>query len=471
MPLEEGVYMNKTTNLFNRKFYIPMILGSILNPINSSIIAVALIPIGHAFGAPPSQTAWLISALYLATAIGQPVVGKLIDTFGPKPLYLMGTALVGIASIIAFFSPNIWCLVVARVLIGLGTCAGYPSSMYLIRMESDRTGEKSPSGILTILSIANQSIAVIGPVLGGLLIGIGGWQSIFLINLPLSIACLILGAIRFPRISGSRIKNLKMDYAGIFLFAAMMISLLLFIMNPKISLIYLLIISLVILAVFVYYESRIASEPFIPLNVFIGNKPLIATYIRTLLTATACYSFIYGFTQWLQEGRGLSPSMSGTISIPMFIVALLVTSLTGKNPRIFKKMIFGAGSLVIAFILILFLRNNSAIPFLLIITGIVGIPQGLNSLANQNAMYYQSQPELLASSTGIMRTFQYLGAMIASAANGAFLHNGANTAGLHYLAVFQVVISGVLLVLVVLDRSVRKIGIENIRDGEKKKGL
>ncbi|GAA3132097.1 MFS transporter [Nonomuraea salmonea] len=82
---------------FDRRLIAPMILGSILNPINSSMLAVALIPIGAAFGAPPSETAWLVSGLYLATAVGQPVIGRLVDMYGPRLLYLLGTALVGIA--------------------------------------------------------------------------------------------------------------------------------------------------------------------------------------------------------------------------------------------------------------------------------------------------------------------------------------------------------------------------------------
>jgi hypothetical protein len=53
---------------FDWRLLPPMMLGSVLNPINSTIIAVTLVPIGHALGAPPSQTAWLVSALYLATA-------------------------------------------------------------------------------------------------------------------------------------------------------------------------------------------------------------------------------------------------------------------------------------------------------------------------------------------------------------------------------------------------------------------
>jgi len=61
---------------FDRRLLPSMMLGAILNPINSSIIAVALVPIALAFGAPAAQTAWLVSALYVATAIGQPVVGR-----------------------------------------------------------------------------------------------------------------------------------------------------------------------------------------------------------------------------------------------------------------------------------------------------------------------------------------------------------------------------------------------------------
>ena len=150
-------------NGFDRKLIAPMILGSILNPINSSIIAVSLIPIGRAFGAPPAQTAWLISALYLATSVGQPVVGRLVDIYGPRKLFLIGTTLTGLAGVLGTLSPNLGVLIVARVILGFGTCAGYPASMYLLRTESERTGRTSPAGILTMLAVANQTISVIGP--------------------------------------------------------------------------------------------------------------------------------------------------------------------------------------------------------------------------------------------------------------------------------------------------------------------
>ncbi|MFT8317581.1 MAG: MFS transporter [Sporolactobacillus sp.] len=447
---------------FNRRLIAPMVLGSILNPINSSIISIALIPIGRAFNAPPSETAWLISALYLATAIGQPVVGKLIDTFGPRLLYLLGTLLVGLASLIAIFSPQLWWLVIARVLLGFGTCAGYPSSMYLIRSESERTGEKSPSGILTILAVANQTIAVIGPTLGGLLIQVGGWQSTFLVNLPLSLACVILGWLYFPRTAALKKADDtrttgKFDLLGMALFALMLTTLLFFLMNPQLKLMYLLLITVISALVMAWVELRFAKAPFIDLKVFAGNLPLIATYVRSLLTATISYCFLYGFTQWLEEGRGLSPSQAGMLLLPLFITAIAVSSLTGKSPKIRPKLLWGVIIQLIASILMLFVNGESSIIFLIVIVLVLGIPQGLLNLANQNAVYYQARKEQIGASAGLLRTFMYLGAIVASSANGIFLKQGAGSIGMHHVTSFMVIVGGLLAILTIADCSLKKV--------------
>jgi MFS family permease len=218
----------------DRRLIAPMILGAILHPINSSMIAVALVPIGMAFGAPPAETAWLVGGLYVATAIGQPVVGRLVDGYGPRRLFLIGTALVGAAGVLGVVSPQLWVLVVARVLLGFGTCAGYPAAMYLIRSEADRTGQDSPAAILTLLAISTQTIAVIGPTLGGLLVGLGGWRSVFAVNVPLAVLGFVLGALRLPRAQrGARADPVPgVDLLGITFFAAMLVALLLFLMDP-----------------------------------------------------------------------------------------------------------------------------------------------------------------------------------------------------------------------------------------------
>ena len=66
-------------NPFGFRFVAPLALGSMLNPINSSLISTALVPIAQYFHAGTSQTAWLIAGLYLASAVAQPTMGRLAD--------------------------------------------------------------------------------------------------------------------------------------------------------------------------------------------------------------------------------------------------------------------------------------------------------------------------------------------------------------------------------------------------------
>jgi MFS family permease len=447
-----------TGDRFDRRLIPPMILGAILNLINSSIIAIALVPIGLALGASTSATAWLVSSLYLATSVGQPLLGRLVDTFGPRRLYLIGTTMAGIAGVIGALAPNLGVLVVARVILGLGTCAGYPAAMYLIRSETKRTGQDSPGGILTALAVSSQTIAVIGPTLGGLLIGLGGWRTTFAINVPLAVACVILGAMRLPRTpttSGFQVLR-KLDYAGILFFTGTLVTLLLFLMDIRPATAYLLAIAIVAGIGFAFRELRCA-DPFIDIRVLVGNRPLLFTYARNLLGYTVSYGFIYGFTQWLEAGRGLSASVAGIVLIPMFAVAILVSSLTGRRKEIRVKLLVGSATQVVACALLLFLGGSSAIWMLLVVALVVGVPQGLNSLANQNAVYYQADPERLGASSGLLRTFTYLGAIVASASSGFFYGQRASTRGLHELAIFLLVVAALFFALTLIDRSLRAV--------------
>ncbi|GHE25156.1 MFS transporter [Kitasatospora indigofera] len=445
---------------FDRRLVAPMVLGSILNPVNSSMLAVALVPIGAAFGTPLSQTVWLVSALYLATAVGQPVVGRLVDMHGPRRLYLAGTALVGSAGLLGALAPSLGVLITARVLLGLGTCAAYPAAMHLIRSESARTGSDGPSSVLSALSIANQTTAVIGPSLGGLLIGLGGWRAVFTVNVPLSLACLVLGTLRLPHRPAEERgpqarKAAPVDVAGMALFAAMLTALMLFLMDPRPAHWYLPVLTAVAATGFALRELRVA-QPFVDLRVLGGNLPLLATFLRQVLTCTTGYTFMYGFTQWLEQGRGLHASAAGLVLLPMSLAAVTATAITGRRQEMYGKLLVGSLAQIAACALLLAVHPGSPLWLLAAAAVLVGIPQGLNGLANQNALYHQADPARIGSSAGLLRTFTYLGAMSASAADAAFFPHRADTPGLHRLALFMLGTSVVLLTAVLPDRSLRR---------------
>ncbi|MFI7587218.1 MFS transporter [Spongisporangium articulatum] len=394
---------------FDRRLLAPLILGALLNPVNSSMIAVALVPIGLAFGAPPAQTAWLVSGLYLATAVGQPVVGRLVDSFGPRRLYLLGTALTGVAGVLGAFAPNLPTLVIARVVLGFGTCAGFPAAMTMIRREGDRTGDESPAGVLTVLSVSTQTVAVVGPTLGGLLIDVGGWRTLFAVNVPLSLTCLVLGSLYLPREQRDGDRAARAGGAG-----------------PALGLLH--------------------------------NAPLVATYVRTLLSYTVSYAFLYGYTQWLEAGRGLSASVAGLALLPVFGVAIVVTTLTGRRPEVWWKLLVGGAAQLAGCLALLTLGASTPVGLVLGVGVIFALPQGLTSLANQNALYHQADRARLGASAGLLRTFMYLGAIVSSAATAVFFDHGIDTAGLHRLALFMAGASALVLFVCLSDPSLRRIG-------------
>lgn len=440
---------------FRRTLIAPMMLGSILNPINSSMLAVALIPIGAAFGVGPADTAWLVTGLYLATAVGQPVMGRLVDRYGPRPLYLIGTAVVGVAGLLGALAPTLGVLIASRVLLGFGTSAAYPASMSLIRSEADRTGMASPTGVLSALSIANQVIAVIGPTLGGLLIGVGGWHLIFTVNVPLSLACVVLGFIWLPRSTG-RSGEGRLDLAGIVLFAAMLVSFMVFLMKPSRSAVVLIGVAVVLGVGFTWRELR-AADPFIDLRVLGGNGPLLATYGRQICTFVVSYSFLYGFTQWLEEGRSLSAPTAGLVLLPMSLAAVAITAITGRRAAVRGKLVAGSILLLVACGALHLAGGGSPLWLLVGLGVLAGFPQGLNGLANQNALYHQADPARMGSSAGLLRTCTYLGALTAAAANASFFSDGATTSGLHELSWFLLGVGVLLFALTVLDRSLNRI--------------
>nr|WP_256984056.1 MFS transporter [Streptomyces sp. XY006] len=440
---------------FDRRLIAPLILGSVLNPVNSSMLAVALVPIGRAFGVPPSQTAWLVSGLYLATAVGQPVIGRLVDAFGPRRLYLVGSALAGLAGLLGTLAPDLWVLVASRVLLGFGTSAAFPAAMSLLRSESERTGRENPSGVLAALSISNQVVAVVGPALGGLLIGAGDWHLIFAVNVPLSLMCLVLGALRLPRGTPS-VGASHVDVPGMLWFAGSLTAFMVFLMAPAAALWYLPVLGLAAGCVFVHRELR-AHQPFLDLRVLAGNVPLLVTFTRQCLAHITAYAFFYGFSQWLQDGRGLSASQAGLLLLPLSATAIGVTALTGRRGRVRGKLVVGALFQCLGCAALLLLRADTSPWLLIALSAVVGIPHGLIGLANQNALYAQADPARMGASAGLLRTFMYIGALLAAAATAVFFHDGATDAGLHAMAWMLTGVAASFLVLCLADRSLGRV--------------
>src|SRR6478609_4434537 len=223
---------------FGWRTVTPLVMGSALNPVNSSVIATALVPIAAALHVPVGRTLILVSSLYLACAIAQPTAGKLAEEFGPRRVFLAGIMLVLLGGVAGGLGNNLAVLVMARVLIGVGTSCGYPSAMVIIRRRSHQAGLGEPPGsVLGSLAIAGSATVAIGPPIGGLLVGGLGWRSAFLLNVPLAAAALAMTLAWIPRDKQSPARRkiaevaTRIDLGGIVLFGGMLSALLVFLMS------------------------------------------------------------------------------------------------------------------------------------------------------------------------------------------------------------------------------------------------
>jgi MFS family permease len=222
---------------FGFRYMAPLALGATLNPINSTMISTAIVPIADSLHASIAEAGWLIAVLYLTSAIAQPTMGRLVDLFGPRRIFLISLFLVAAAGVFGRLASSLTALVMVRVLLGIGTSAAYPAAMRIFRVQADRIGSKPPRVAMGVLSMAAVSTTAVGPLMGGVLTSTFGWHSIFTVNVPLALLTVLLVLLWIPKdqpraASSARLME-ELDLTGIGLFTIFLLSLMAFLMNPK----------------------------------------------------------------------------------------------------------------------------------------------------------------------------------------------------------------------------------------------
>jgi predicted MFS family arabinose efflux permease len=435
----------------------PLALGSLLNPINSSMIATALAPIGRAFDVGVSETILLVAALYVTSAVAQPTMGKLADRWGARRVFLLGLVLVLLGGITGGLAPSFGALVGVRVVLGVGTSAAYPSAMRVLRTHAHRVGRETPRTVLGVLSLAALSSAAIGPTLGGFLTGAFGWRAVFLVNVPLAIIGIVLCLLFVERDDpgGSGSEGVSLDVLGIALFSGAVVAMMLFGMSVKQSPRWWLlpVAGVLFKALVVHSRRRSVPEPFLDVRMLAANRALRATYARFAVTCLLTYVVFYGYAQWMEDALGYTATEAGVATLPLSITAVAATLIGARTKTLRAPLAFAAFALLAGYLGLLVLGNGSSRVAIGVVGVVFGLAQGTNSIANQAAVYEQSPTNEIGTSSGLQRTAGYLGAVGASSLLGLFYGKRASTAGLHSLGLAMVVISALLCVGTLLDPS------------------
>jgi MFS family permease len=436
------------------RLVVPLCAGAMLNPVNSTVIATALSPIGSDLGVGSAATAWLVAVMYLASAIGQPVAGRLADQFGPRRVFLAGGMLVAAAGALGALAPTFGWLVASRALVGVGTGAAYPAAIAMLREQADRLGVPTPPRTLGLLSTVSLVTLTIGPPLGGVLVDTIGWRAVFAVNVPLGLAVTALGFLLLPR-SRPRVRTVAawrlLDLPGTALFGAAVSLFLLTTMELPRPPAQVLLGLAACVALLVLVELR-ARTPFIDLRMLAANPALVVAYLRVFLTFLVVYGVLFGLTPWLQDSRGLSASTAGLVLLGMSAVGAVASFVGVRGRRLIWPLLVGALGLLAGSLGMLFLHAGSPTALLVLVSAVFGLPNGLGLVANQVLVYRAAPAEQVGAAAGLFRTAQYTGAMTATGMVALAYADGAGDAGIHVLGWVSVGAAALLVLLTLADR-------------------
>ncbi|MGW3513325.1 MFS transporter [Streptomyces sp. NPDC000994] len=445
---------------FSWRFTTPLFVGSALNPINSSLIATALLPIASDLGIQIGQTAALVAALYLASTITQPTAGKAAEVFGPRSVFISGIVMVALGGVFGGFAQSLWMLILSRVVIGLGTSCAYPTAMLLIQRRARDVGmAKPPGGVLGGLMIAGIATAS-GLPLGGVLVNALSWRAVFFVNVPVAVIAFIAAVAwiepdpkRAERMSAHEIAS-KLDVSGILGFVGAMLTLLIFLFGLPTAHWWVLALSIAAWPVLVLWELR-ARTPFLDVRLLAANSGLANTYLRFGLTQLCVYVVLYGVTQWIESGRGFSESAAGLLLLPMTLVSGLIITPLSRRSLVRGLVIAAAATCLLGSVGVLLLSSTAWIGTVVILTLVFGLAVGFSTAGNQTSLTQHAPADQLGTASGLLRTFGYVGSIGASAVTGLVFHHNVTDHGVHQIAWIMTAVSLVLGALTLADRTLR----------------
>jgi len=445
---------------FGFRFVAPLALGCVLNPINSTMLTTALVPIADSFHTSIAETGWLIAALYVTSAVAQPTVGRLVDLFGPRRVYLIALAFVALAGALGAWASTLPALVGVRILLGVGTSGAYPAAMRLFRVQADRTNSEPPRVAMGILSLSAIATMAVGPLVGGLLTVAFGWHAVFTINLPLALVTMgliVLWVPKDPPPKGSFSQLLKeVDLVGIGLFSVFLVTIMTFLMNLAHPVWWALALAGVF-GTWLGLHSLRHPHPFIDVRLLAKNRPLTVTYTRMFLVSLVTYAIFYGFAQWLESSVGLTSAQAGLVTIPMSVLAA-VSSLTGVRTKGLRApFILCIGAAVLGCLALFLVDHTTPTWIIAAAFSVFGISQGMFSTTTQAAIYVQAPSDQIGAAAGLQRTAGYVGAVVAASLLGLMYGQRASDLGLHGLVLILGVLMAILFVATLFDRTIPRV--------------
>ena len=416
-------------------------LGFFMILVDSTIVTVATPAIVEDLHADVNSVVWVTSAYLLAYAVPILITGRLGDHFGQRGLYLLGLTIFTVASLWCGFTQSIEMLILARVAQGFGASMMTPQTMAIITriFPAERRGRA-----MSLWGATAGVATLVGPILGGVLVDSMGWEWIFFINVPVGVVGFVLAMRLVPHLSTH---PHKLDWLGVVLSGTGLFCLVFGIQEGHqydwgtiagpISVWGLIIFGLLLLTVFLVWQSRNPLEPLLPLSLFKDrNFSLANVAISTMSLAITALGF--PFMLYAQLVRGMTPTEAALLFAPMALVSTVLANPVGKwtdrfHPRLLAS--FGYATVAISFIWQIQVMTPEAetwqlvLPLALLGLGSAFVWAPTSTTANRNLPLHQA-----GAGAGVYNATRQVGAVVGSAAIAVLMDDRLSAAGINFQA-------------------------------------
>ena len=301
---------------------------------------------------------------------------------------------------------------------------------------------------------ANTVGAAVGPVLGGVLVELFGWEGVFWVNVPLAVLAFGTARAFVPadppaeRMSARALLR-GADPVGVLSFTAALVGFLVFALSLSGAPAWWALPLVVVGATLFLWWERRTGEPFVDVRLLVARPALLGTYVQFVVFNLVFYSAFYGLPEWLESSRGFPAGESGLLVLPLAGVGAVVTVLASRvitRIGVGRTLLVGFAVLVLGCAGVLALSGTTPLAVVVLVGGLLGIPYGLNNLGLQARMYALAPPESSGVAAGLFQTSRYVGAILSTSVLGVVFATSIDDARLHEVGWVMVVLAAGLVV-------------------------